>query len=115
MRPINSLTITGNLGQDPELRFTQSGAAVANFTIAANQHVETDPIELALAGTEDLIFSFQGGTSFYFRHNAAATVFDTVKYNTDAASHASEKNVDNYTWTDFAYKGLFFETLRVGN
>jgi single-strand DNA-binding protein len=29
----NSLTITGNLAGDPELRFTASGDAVANFTV----------------------------------------------------------------------------------
>jgi single-strand DNA-binding protein len=29
------LTITGNLTADPELRFTPSGAAVANFTVAS--------------------------------------------------------------------------------
>ena len=28
-----TLTITGNLAADPELRFTPSGAAVANFTV----------------------------------------------------------------------------------
>ena len=31
---MNTLTITGNLGADPELRFTQSGQAVANIRIA---------------------------------------------------------------------------------
>ena len=30
-----TLTIVGNLTSDPELRFTQSGAAVANFTVAS--------------------------------------------------------------------------------
>jgi single-strand DNA-binding protein len=30
-----TLTIVGNLTNDPELRFTPSGAAVANFTIAS--------------------------------------------------------------------------------
>lgn len=30
-----TLTVIGNLTNDPELRFTPSGAAVANFTIAA--------------------------------------------------------------------------------
>ncbi|WP_409484155.1 single-stranded DNA-binding protein [Arsenicicoccus dermatophilus] len=30
-----TLTIVGNLTQDPELRFTPSGAAVANFTVAS--------------------------------------------------------------------------------
>ena len=29
------LTIVGNLTGDPELRFTPSGAAVANFTVAS--------------------------------------------------------------------------------
>lgn len=30
----NTIQITGNLGGDPELRFTPSGAAVATFTVA---------------------------------------------------------------------------------
>ena len=30
-----TITIIGNLTADPELRFTQSGVAVANFTIAS--------------------------------------------------------------------------------
>lgn len=29
------ITVIGNLTQDPELRFTQSGAAVASFTVAS--------------------------------------------------------------------------------
>ena len=31
----NSVTLVGNLTDDPELRFTPSGAAVANFTVAS--------------------------------------------------------------------------------
>ena len=31
-----NVTIVGNLTNDPELRFTPSGAAVANFTVASN-------------------------------------------------------------------------------
>lgn len=34
--PSTALTIVGRLTADPELRFTASGAPVANFTIAAN-------------------------------------------------------------------------------
>lgn len=30
----NHITITGKLGQDPELRFTQAGKAVAEFSVA---------------------------------------------------------------------------------
>ena len=29
------ITVVGNLTDDPELRFTSSGAAVANFTVAS--------------------------------------------------------------------------------
>src|SRR5258706_3073208 len=33
----NSVTLVGNLTDDPELRFTPQGVAVANFRIAVNQ------------------------------------------------------------------------------
>lgn len=35
----NSLTIVGNITSDPELRYTQSGLAVANFTIAQTERI----------------------------------------------------------------------------
>lgn len=34
------ITIIGNLTRDPELRFTKSGEAVANFTVAVNERVK---------------------------------------------------------------------------
>lgn len=34
------ITITGNLTADPELRFTPTGAAVANFTVAVSKRVK---------------------------------------------------------------------------
>jgi single-strand DNA-binding protein len=49
------LTITGSLTADPELRFTPSGLAVANFTVASNArrfdkttngYVDVEPIFL---------------------------------------------------------------------
>ncbi|SDH16627.1 single-strand DNA-binding protein [Lentzea fradiae] len=36
MAGLPEVTVAGTLTADPELRFTQSGVAVANFTIAAN-------------------------------------------------------------------------------
>lgn len=36
---MTTITIVGNLTADPELRFIQSGAAVANFTIASTPRV----------------------------------------------------------------------------
>jgi single-strand DNA-binding protein len=35
----NQVTLTGNLTDDPELRFTPNGVAVANFLVAVDQRV----------------------------------------------------------------------------
>lgn len=34
---LNKVFLMGNLGRDPEVRYTQGGAAVANFSIATNE------------------------------------------------------------------------------
>lgn len=34
---VNKVILIGNLGKDPEVRFTPSGAAVSNFNIATNE------------------------------------------------------------------------------
>ena len=36
-RGVNKVTLIGNLGNDPELRSTQSGGAVANITLATSE------------------------------------------------------------------------------
>jgi single-strand DNA-binding protein len=37
MAGINKAIIVGNLGRDPEVRYTQDGTAVANFTVATSE------------------------------------------------------------------------------
>ena len=37
MAGLNKVMLIGNLGRDPELRYTQNGQAVANFTLATNE------------------------------------------------------------------------------
>lgn len=45
-KALNKCTFIGNLGKDPEIRYTQNGTAVANFSIACtekwkdNEHTE---------------------------------------------------------------------------
>lgn len=34
---VNKVIIAGNVGKDADLRFTQSGKAVANFSVAMNE------------------------------------------------------------------------------
>ena len=36
-RGINKVILVGNLGSDPEVRYTPSGTAVANFNLATNE------------------------------------------------------------------------------
>ena len=38
MANLNKVTLIGRLGQDPEIRYTQSGGAVCNATIATNDY-----------------------------------------------------------------------------
>ncbi|TDJ17595.1 MAG: single-stranded DNA-binding protein [Deltaproteobacteria bacterium] len=37
MASVNKVILIGNLGRDPELRFTRDGQGVANFTLATNE------------------------------------------------------------------------------
>lgn len=38
MAGVNKAILVGNLGRDPELRYTQNGQAVANFTLATSEN-----------------------------------------------------------------------------
>lgn len=40
MAGLNKMTIIGNLGRDPEVRYTPDGLAVTNFTVAVNEKVK---------------------------------------------------------------------------
>ena len=42
-RSRNSAEIIGHLGSDPELRYTGSGTAVCNFSVATNQYDRDEP------------------------------------------------------------------------
>ena len=38
MASVNKVTLIGNVGKDPEVRFTQSGEPIANFSLATSEH-----------------------------------------------------------------------------
>jgi len=40
MAGVNKVIIVGNLGRDPEVRFTQGGAAVCNLSVAVGERVK---------------------------------------------------------------------------
>ena len=39
---MNAITITGNLANDPEVRFTNAGTPVASFTVGQNERLGPD-------------------------------------------------------------------------
>jgi len=36
-RGVNKVILVGNLGRDPEMKYTASGAAIANFSVATSE------------------------------------------------------------------------------
>lgn len=42
MPSVNRVHLIGHVGRDPECRYTQSGTAVANFTVATNEYAGKD-------------------------------------------------------------------------
>ena len=37
MRSLNTISLIGNVGKDPEIRFTKAGEPIANFTLATSE------------------------------------------------------------------------------
>lgn len=42
MRGLNKVMVIGNLGRDPEVRYTQNGTCVANLSVAVNEQWTKD-------------------------------------------------------------------------
>lgn len=45
MSDINSIYLTGNLGQDPEIKYLESGKVLTKFSIANNRYIGADKPE----------------------------------------------------------------------
>jgi single-strand DNA-binding protein len=54
-KEVNQVTIVGRVGQDPELRYFESGASMASFSVAVNRptkNKETDWFDVKLWGRQ---------------------------------------------------------------
>ena len=47
VRSVNKVILIGNLGSDPELRYTQSSTAVCNMSLATNEQYTNQEETLA--------------------------------------------------------------------
>jgi len=55
-RSVNKVILIGNLGGDPELRYTQSGTAVCNMSLATNEsYVDGDGNEVQQTEWHDIV------------------------------------------------------------
>lgn len=91
-RSLNRVTLIGNLGRDAETRFTASGAAVTNFSIATERRwkdgqsgeykSETDWHNVTLWKAEKLAEYLKKGTKLYVEGR-----LQTRKYDKDGQTH----------------------------
>ena len=76
MASLNKVMLIGNLGRDPEIRYTQGGDSVCNFSVATTDKWKTksgDPMEktewhdcVGFGKTADLMMEYsQAGTMVY--------------------------------------------------
>jgi len=48
-KSVNKVILVGNVGREPEVRYSQSGTPVANFTLATNERFKDRNNEMARA------------------------------------------------------------------
>lgn len=51
-RGVNRVTIVGNLGADPDIKYTQAGAAVANISVATSSAYKDKKTDQWVESTE---------------------------------------------------------------
>ena len=56
---VNKVIIVGNLGQDPEARFTPQGTAVTNLSVATNESWKNQSGEIQ-EGQNGIVLSYMG-------------------------------------------------------
>lgn len=96
-RGINSWTIVGNVGKDPELRYTPDGTSVCNFSVAVNNFWkdqsgnEHESVEwvyvVAWKGLADFVGQYmRGGAPVYVQGRAKTRKYEhegVTKYKTE--------------------------------
>ena len=92
-RGVNKVTLIGNLGDDPELRYTGSGTAVCNMSLATNEsYTDNDGNEVQNTEWHDVVAwgrlgeicneYLQNGSQVYFEGKLQTRSWDDQEGNT---------------------------------
>lgn len=65
---LNTVALSGNLTRDPEIRFTEGGGAVCNFTVAANRQFKRGEEWVDEVAFIDCVLWGKGGEAFAKYH-----------------------------------------------
>lgn len=76
MTTINHIVLQGHMGRDPELRRSQDGKPIANFSVATKDRNDTEWHNVVAFGkTAEFVEQ-------YFKKGSKITVFGKIKYRT---------------------------------
>lgn len=103
MTGVNKVILVGNLGKDPEVRYTPSGAAVANFSLATSEKY-TDKSGQKVDKTE--------------WHNIVAwnkTAEICKQYLTKGSTIFVEGKIQTRSWDDKEGKKCYITEVLIGN
>jgi single-strand DNA-binding protein len=112
-----TLTITGALTADPELRFTPSGLAVANFTVASNArrfdkttdgYVDVEPLFMRCTAWRQLAEN----TAESLTRGARVIVTGTLRSNSYETRDGDKRTTLELTVTDIG-ASMLFATVKV--
>lgn len=60
---MNKVILAGRLTKDPEVRYTQTGIAVARFNLAVNRRISKDDQQQAMISSRRILFRLLFSTS----------------------------------------------------
>ncbi|MBI1820109.1 MAG: single-stranded DNA-binding protein [Nitrospirae bacterium] len=77
MASFNKVILMGNLTKDPEIRYTPSGTAVANFRIAVNhRYKQGDETKEDVCFIDIVVFGKQGESCGQYLHKGNGVIVD---------------------------------------
>ena len=87
-----AMTLVGNLGADPEMRYTQAGTAVTNFRLAVNQRVPAGGGEWESAAQwfKITVWGKQAEACNAYLHSGSKVLVEAERFNFDKATGAPE-------------------------